>query len=53
VIFGAGLDAVFAFAADLVLVFGFLAVLQGVILGVVVALWVTILCKHEISLCIV
>jgi len=43
VIFGAGLDAVL----------GFLAGLGGAFLGVVVALRVTLLCKHEMSLCIV
>jgi hypothetical protein len=50
VIFGAGLDAVFGFAAGLVMVLGFLAGLGGAFLGVVVALWVTLLCKHEMSL---
>jgi hypothetical protein len=53
VIFGAGLDAVFGFAVGLVAVLGFLAGLGGAFLGVVVALWVTLLCKHEMSLCIV
>ena len=53
VIFGAGLDAVFGFAAGLVVVLGFLARLGGAFLGVVVALRVTLLCKHEMSLCIV
>jgi hypothetical protein len=52
VIFGAGLDAVFGFAAGLVAVLGFLAGLGGAFFGVVVALWVTLLCKHEMSLCI-
>ena len=52
VIFGAGLDAVFGFAAGLVAVLGFLAGLGGAFLGVVVALRVTLLCKHEMSLCI-
>jgi len=53
VIFGAGLDAVFGFAAGLVAVLGFPVGLGGAFLGVVVALWVTLLCKHEMSLCIV
>jgi len=53
VIFGAGLDAVFGFAPGLVAVLGFLAGLGGAFLGVVVALRVTLLCKHEMSLCIV
>jgi hypothetical protein len=53
VIFGAGLDAVFAFAAGLVAVLGFLAGLGAAFLGVVVALLVTLLCKHEMSLRIV
>jgi len=53
VIFGAGLDAVFGFVAGLVAVLGFLAGLGGAFLGVVVALRVTLLCKHGMSLCIV
>jgi hypothetical protein len=53
VIFGAGHDVVFGFAAGLVAVLGFLAGLGGAFLGVVVALRVTLLCKHEMSLCIV
>jgi len=52
VIFGAGLDAVFGFAAGLVAVLGSLAGLGGAFLGVVVALRVTDLSKHEMSLCI-
>jgi len=52
-ILGAGLDADFGFAAGLVAVFGFLAVLGGASLGMVVALWVRLLYKHEMSLCIV
>jgi hypothetical protein len=53
VICGAGLDAVIGFAVGLVAVLGFLAGLGGAFLGVVVALRVTLLCKHEMSLCIV
>jgi len=53
VIIGVGLDVVFGFAAGLVVVFGFLADLGGAFLVVVVAPWVTLLCKHEMSLCIV
>ena len=53
VIFGMGYDAVFVFAADLVAVFDFLAGFGGTFLGVVVALWVTLLCKHEMGHCIV
>jgi hypothetical protein len=53
VIFGVGLDAVFGIAAGLIAVLSFLAGLGGAFLGVVVALWVTLLCKHEMSLCIV
>jgi hypothetical protein len=52
-VFGAGLDAVFGFAAGLVEVFDFLAGLGGAFFGVVVALRVTLLCKHEMSRCIV
>ena len=52
-VFGAGLDAVFGFAAGLVAVFDFPAGLGGAFLGVVVAVWVTPLCKHEMSLCMV
>jgi hypothetical protein len=51
-VFGAGLDAVFGFVAGLA-VFRSLAGLGGGFFGVVVALGVTLLCKHEISLCIV
>jgi len=53
VIFGVGLDAVLGFAAGLLAVLGFLAGLGGAFLGVVVALRVTLLCKHEMSLCMV
>jgi hypothetical protein len=53
VIFSARLDAVFGFAAGLVAVLGSLAGLGGAFLGVVVALRVTLLCVHEMSLCIV
>ena len=53
VIFGVGLDVVFGIAAGLVAVLGFLAGLGGAFLGVVLSLRVTLLCKHEISLCIV
>jgi hypothetical protein len=53
VIFSAGLDAVFGFAAGLVAVLGFLAGLGGAFLVVVVALRVTHLCNHEMSLGIV
>ena len=48
-----GLDAVFGYAAGLVAVLGCLARLGGAFLGVVVALRVTLLCQHEMSLCIV
>jgi len=53
VIIGAGLDAVSGFAAGLVAVLGFLAGLGGAFLSVVVALRVTLLCRHEMSLGIV
>jgi hypothetical protein len=53
VIFGVGLDVVFGFAVGLVAVLGFLVGLGGAVLGVVVALRVTLLCKNEMSLCIV
>jgi len=53
VTFGTGLDAVFGFVAGLVAVLGFLAGLVGAFLCVVVAIWVTLLCKHEMSVCIV
>jgi hypothetical protein len=53
VIFGAGLDAVFGFPAELVAVLGFVAGLGWGFLGVVVALRVTLLCKHAMSFCIV
>jgi len=49
-VFGAGLDAVFCIAVGLVAVFDFLTGLGGSFLGVVVALQVTFLCKHEMSL---
>ena len=52
VIFGAGLDAVFGFAAGLVAVVGCLAGLGGSFLGVVVAHRVTLIWKHEMSLSI-
>jgi hypothetical protein len=52
-VFGPGLDAVFGFTVELVEVFDFLAELGGAFFGVVVALWVTLLCIHEMSLCIV
>jgi hypothetical protein len=52
-VFGGGLDAVFGFPAGLVAVFDFLAGLGGAFFGVAVALWVTLLCKHEMSRCIV
>jgi len=53
VIFGAELDAVFGFVAGLVAVLGFLAGLRRASLGVVVALHVTLVCKHGMSLRIV
>jgi hypothetical protein len=53
VIFGAGLDAIFSFVAGLIAVLGYLAGRGGAFFGVVVALRVTILWKHEMSLCIV
>ena len=53
VIFGVGLDAVFGFAAGLVVLLGFLAGLGWAFFGVVLDLWVTLLCKHEMSLCTV
>jgi hypothetical protein len=53
VIVGAGLDTVLGFAAGLIAVLGFLAGLGEAFLGVVVALRVTLLCKHEMSHCIV
>jgi hypothetical protein len=53
VICGVGIHVVFGFAAGLVAVFGFLVGLVGPVLGVVVALWVTLRCRHEMSLCIV
>lgn len=46
VIFGAGHDGVFGFATGLIAVFNFLVWLSGAILGVVVALQVTLLYKH-------
>jgi len=49
-VFGMGLDAVFGFAVGLVVVCNFLAQHGGAILGVVVALRVPLLCKHEMSL---
>ena len=51
--FGTGLDAVFGFVAGLVAFWGFRAGLAGASVGVVVALRVTRLRKHEMSLCIV
>jgi len=53
VIFGAGLDEVFGFVVGLVAVLDFPAGLGRAFLGVLVALWVTLLRKHEMSLCIV
>jgi len=53
VIVGAGLGAVLGFGAWLIAVVGFVAGFCGASLGVAVALWVTLLCKHEMSLCIV
>jgi len=53
VIVGVGLDAVFGFSAGLVAVLGFPVGLGVAFLGVVVALRVTLLCKHEMNLCIV
>jgi len=50
VIFGSGLDAVVGFAARLVAVFGFAVGLVRDLLGVVVALRVTLHCKHQMSL---
>ena len=52
-IFGAGLEVVGGFAAGLVAVCDCLAGLGGAFLGVVVALRVTLLCKHEMSVSIV
>lgn len=49
VIFGTRLDAIFGFAAGLIVVFDFLVALGRACLGVVVALQVT-LCQHEMSL---
>jgi hypothetical protein len=53
VIFAAGLDAVFGFVVALVAVLDYLVGLGGAVLGVVVALRVTLLYKQELSLCIV
>jgi hypothetical protein len=53
VIFGAGLGGVFGFAVGFVVVFDSLAGHGGTFLGVVVALWVTFHCNHEMSLRIV
>jgi hypothetical protein len=53
IVFGAGLDAVFGLAAGLLVVFDFLLRLGGAFFGVVVALPVTLLRKHEINPCIV
>jgi hypothetical protein len=50
VIMGAGLDVVCGYAVGLVVAFDSLGGLGGAFLGVVVALWVTLLCKHEKSL---
>ena len=52
VTFGAGLDAVLGFAEGLLAFFDFLAGDGGASLGVMVALRVTLLCKHAMSLCI-
>jgi hypothetical protein len=52
-VFGAGLDAVFGFVAGLFAVFDCLARLGGALFEVVVALPVTLLCKHGMSLGIV
>jgi hypothetical protein len=52
-VFGAGLDAVFDFVVGLFAVFDCLARLGGALFGVVVALPVTLLCKHGMSLGIV
>ena len=53
VIFSTGHDALFGFAAGLIAVLGFQAGLGGAFLGVVVAIRVTLLCKHEMSRCFV
>jgi len=53
VIIGVGLDAVCGFAVGLVAVFGFLVGLGRPFLAVVVALWVTLVWKHGMTLCIV
>jgi len=53
VIFRAGLDALFRLAAGLVAVFDILAGLDWAFLGVMVALQLTLLCKHEMSIWIV
>jgi hypothetical protein len=53
VIFGAGLDAVFSLAAGLTAVLGLAAEHGGAFLDIAVALLGTLLCKHEMSLCIV
>ena len=52
-IVGVGLDAVFGFAVGLIAVYDFLAGPGGAFLGVVVALRVTLHCKHQMSRCIV
>ena len=52
-IVGAGLEVGFAFVVGLVAVFDYLAVLGGAFFSVVVALRVTVLCSHEMRLCIV
>ena len=53
VIFGRGLDAVFGFAAGLVAVFDYLEGLGGACMRAVVAVWVNLLHKHEMSHCVV
>jgi hypothetical protein len=53
VISGAGLDAVFSLAVGLIAVLGLAAEHGGAFLDIAVALLVTLLCKHEMSLCIV
>jgi len=52
-VFGAGLCAVFEFSADLVAVYNLQAWLRGACVRVVVALRVTLLCKHEMTRCII
>ena len=50
---GTGRDVILGMEPGLIEVLDFLAELVGAVLGVVVALQVTLLCKHEMSLCIV